>query len=324
MVVDGVVIPVRDPSAEGAVEGRGDDLDAGLDQATGHQALLAPLVEAVALADPRVFPAEVEGPGGLGAGQQAHRLGLEGVHRIQGAGPVDVAAEVVERPPQRDPLAQPADLPGVGQADVGHLEVRGARVSRHGEGLVRGAEIPGAGDREVVVVDDRVDADVVREVARSATAQVVGDAHEVGIEGRELVLRGGVSGEELQRARRMPAPGVRHRAEDRELVRELGLSRQQLGEAKPGRPGGDRRERPPVVGRDIRLGVVRIQVAATPAQPDEDHRRRPARLRRGLRPQPEQPRQRERPETGHPGPQELAPRRGPALAVVDFLINSSA
>ena len=163
MVVDGVVVPVRDPAAERAVEGRGDDLDAGLDQPAGHQALLAPLVAAVAVADPRVFPAEVEGPGGLGAGQQVHRLGLEGVHRIQGAGLVEVAAEVVERPAEFDPLAQPADLPGVGQADVGHLEARGARVARHGERLVRRAEVAGAGDREVVVVDDRVDADVVRE-----------------------------------------------------------------------------------------------------------------------------------------------------------------
>ncbi len=68
-MIDGVVVPVGDAAAERAVEGRGDDLDAGLDEPAGHQELLAPLIAAVTVAHLVALAAQVKRSGGVGTRQ---------------------------------------------------------------------------------------------------------------------------------------------------------------------------------------------------------------------------------------------------------------
>ncbi len=314
MVVDGVVVPVGDASAEGAVEGGGDNLDAGLDESAGHQALLAPGVAAVAVAEAGVFLVEVEGAGGLGAGQEADGLGLESVHRLESAGGVDLAAEVIERASQLEAAVEAFDL-GVGQADVGHAEAGGTRIAGDGEGLIRRAEVGGPGDHEAVVAGDRIDADVVGDRAGGvgAGAEVVGDGHEVGADRLRLVARVGVAGEDLERASGVAAAGVGHRAEHGEAVGERGEAGNQLGEVEAGGLRRDRGERAAELGGGVGLRVERVEVAATAAEPDDDDGRalprpfprRPPLSRRG-RAEAEQGRQGERPQAGQAGAEELA------------------
>ncbi len=145
----------------------------------------------------------------------------------------------------RRPACCASVRPMLGTSKLGWF---GSPVTRNGS--YDGAEVGRPGDREVVVAIDRVDADVVGNAAIGIAAQVVGDAHQVGQDRLELVLRVGVAGEQLQRAGRMAAAGVGHRAQDGEPVGDLRQSRQQLADVNAGRwwrwagtARGSRRER---------------------------------------------------------------------------------
>ena len=84
-------------------------------------------------------------------------------------------------------------------------------ISNHGEWLIRRSQVTRPCDREIVVPSDWIDADIIRQIGRLASAQVVSHAHHVGVDGHELVLCVGIAGEQLQRPGRMSSAGVRHR-----------------------------------------------------------------------------------------------------------------
>src|SRR5258708_12966925 len=70
------------------------------------------------------------------------------------------------------------------------------------------------------------------------------------------------------------------------------MSRQQFADAQPDRPGREGAIRPPILRGSIGLGVIRLEMTAAAAQPDNDHRRPfPSRWNRRLLAQPKQLRQ---------------------------------
>ena len=262
---------------------------------------------AIAIAEPRVFSGQVERPGRAGAGHQVQGADLELVHRPLDLGAIERAPEVVKIATEPAPVLESPGQGGVVQADVRDAEVGRAGVARHGERLERATEVGRAGDPEAVVAVDRVHADIIRERPGLARLEEVGDGHDVGEDGAGLVLGVGVAREQLQRARRVPAPGMRHRAEHGELVRELGVQGQQLGEAEARGLGGERGERASELGGGVGLGVIRIEMATTPAQPDDDDGLAIV-WARGPGPQPEEVGQGERGHADQPGLEEFASR----------------
>src|SRR4051812_4352916 len=70
----------------------------------------------------------------------------------------------------------------------------------------------------------------------------------------------------------MAAAGVRKRANERELVRELRLQGEQLRELHPRNLAGDGAEWATVLAADLGLGIVGVQMRAAAPQPDENHR----------------------------------------------------
>src|SRR5262245_48045939 len=98
-MIDGVIVPVLDPPAQGALQRTRPQLDPRLDQPPAHEALLSPGVAAIAVAEARLLQVEVERPPRLGAGDHAPGLLLK---RVEGAmtHPVGVAVEAVHLLPQ--------------------------------------------------------------------------------------------------------------------------------------------------------------------------------------------------------------------------------
>src|SRR5262249_58320685 len=80
------------------------EADAGLAQPASQQQLFAQAA-AVAVADARVLPADVEGLAGP-AEDQVERLGGEAVQAVHEAGAIDVAVECVEALEQRTAVGQ--------------------------------------------------------------------------------------------------------------------------------------------------------------------------------------------------------------------------
>ena len=95
--------------------GQRDAADAGFDQAAGGQELLD---AAVAVADARVFAAQVEGLADGAGGDHVEGAGGEGVHAVHGAGGVDVAADGVEAVEQAAAVVDAVDVDAARQAQV--------------------------------------------------------------------------------------------------------------------------------------------------------------------------------------------------------------
>ena len=136
VMVDRMIVPVRDATAECAVERRGDDIDPRFDQPAGHQALLPPLIAAVTIANRSRFEIQIERTSRQSAGQQIERLRFVHVHGAHQIGTVDLAAKLVEPFPQTDPLEQSFRLAAILEADVGNLERGIVGIARHREGLI--------------------------------------------------------------------------------------------------------------------------------------------------------------------------------------------
>jgi hypothetical protein len=76
-MINGVIVPVLNATAEWSIEACGEHIDAGFDESSGHEQLLAPGVAAVAIAGAVVFASEVEGIFRGGVGEQCEGLLFE-------------------------------------------------------------------------------------------------------------------------------------------------------------------------------------------------------------------------------------------------------
>ena len=265
-----VVIPVvAGGAADGAVQIAMDDFDTRLHEPTREEKLLAPTVAAVAVAGAGVFLAEVEGVAGLGIREQSNGLRLELVERAEFAFLVEGSLQRVEVLPERRAIAEAAGFGGAGLADVGHLEVRPARVVGDGEGRVGIAQV----GRPGVAAFDGVDGDVVGQRAGAAGllgAEVVRHAHPIGILGRGFVALVRVARKHPQMAGGMATRPVGHRADERELVGHLRVEREQLRDVHPGHVRGDDVEGAAIIGARVGLGVVGVNVRQPADEPDHD------------------------------------------------------
>src|SRR5205823_6206509 len=120
VVIDGVIVTVLDPAAQRAGQFRGDDLHARLDQTARHEELLSPGVAPVAFAHPGTLSAQVERLSRLAAGEEAERLPLKAVHRLDSPGAVEPAAKRIQVPVECGPRGQLFSLARTGEADVRH------------------------------------------------------------------------------------------------------------------------------------------------------------------------------------------------------------
>ena len=184
-----------------AAEVDGDERAPRLDQPAGQQAALAPAVPAVAVAQPRVFLADVERPPRRRPADELERLLGEAVHRLLRVGRLDGARHRVEvRSTGRGGLRAARAQAGR-EVQVVDLEVGGVGVAAGHERVVRGAEevaaevagrqADAAGVRHGDVaghpalagadlaVDDGADAGELPAVVRAADAHVLGREHPV-------------------------------------------------------------------------------------------------------------------------------------------------
>jgi hypothetical protein len=92
-------------------------------------------VPAVAVAQPGVFPGEVERPPGPRAGNQLVGIPLEPVHAFQDAGPVEVAAQRVEAVQEAAAVLDLGQGHPAGQGQVLDGEGRAVRVAAGLEGV---------------------------------------------------------------------------------------------------------------------------------------------------------------------------------------------
>ena len=217
-----------------------------------------------------VRAAEVEGIAGLRVGEQGHGLGLELVERPELAFLVKGALQFVEVAAQGKPITETTRLGGIGEADVRHLEIGAIRIVAHGEGRVGVAEVSGT-----IILKRRIHPDVVRQwivAFFSLPAQVMGHRHPVGEARLGLVALVGVTREHLHGAGGMPARLLVHGTQDRELVGDLRIHREQLGQLHARHVRGDGLERTAVLAADVGLGIVGIDVGLATREPDHDDR----------------------------------------------------
>ena len=107
VMIDRVVIPIRDSAAQRSVEFRGDHVHSSLDQPPGHQALLAPLIPAVMVASRVGFAAQVKRGTCPRAREKIDGLGFKSVDGIHDSRLIEIAAKVIERLLQAKTLFQP-------------------------------------------------------------------------------------------------------------------------------------------------------------------------------------------------------------------------
>ena len=291
VLIDGMIVPVLHSTAQRAVELGSDDLDPGFHQPAGHQALLAPLMSAVAIPDGVRFLLQIERLAGLCTQQQTHGLFLVLIDGIHIAGLIDVPPQPIQCVPHFHSLLQPARLGRVFQADVRNLELRLARVAEYLERLMGGAKIRRPSNGEAVVVVDRIDGDVVRQRRRTVIPHLVGDAHPVGIARHKFVRGVGIAGKHLQRSAWMTAARVGHRSQQRIPVGDAGHSRQKFANVDAGDIGVDRLKRPAIIRGRERLHIERVELTHSAAQPDENNGRALPGGRRGRLTQPHRLRQ---------------------------------
>ena len=259
-----------------AAEVDGDERRAGLDQPPGQQGALAPVVPAVAVAQARFFLVDVEGVARRRAGDELVRFaagsgpsppcrrrccrgrggpcrsGRAGVRRSSSRSSVrpgrqvqvvDAEVRAFGSPPVWNGLCcdaehVAAEIAGI-QADAGGVgHGRRSRACRGWRGPTsRVTMAPMPGNRCVVV--------------GAADAHVLGRQHAM------------AAGEVV-------AGVVVQRADDRELVGDLGLLGEQLGDVEAGHAGADRLPDAAILGRGVRLQVVHVHVAGAAVEPDQD------------------------------------------------------
>ena len=113
------------PSAE--VDGH--ERGAGLDQPAGQHTALAPVVPAVAVAQVRIFQADVERPPRHGAADELERLLAEAVHRRLHVGRFDGSPHVVEASRQTAAILQLVDAQARDEVEVLDAEIRSIRIA---------------------------------------------------------------------------------------------------------------------------------------------------------------------------------------------------
>ena len=120
-----------------------------------------------------------------------------------------------------------------------------------------------------------------------------------------------VPGEELLRTLLMAKAGVNERSQNRELVGDERVARQELADVEPGRFCRNWRIGAAILGRRERLGVIGFQMACPADEPNQNDGRSFLLLSRtGFGAQPKQLRQRKAGDAGQPDAQKLAPRNG--------------
>ena len=93
-----------------AAEGQGHETNARLDQPTGQEGALSPLVARVAIPEPRVLPAQVERTASRLAEDHRECLLLESVQARAGEARVDTPANVFEGTEQAAAALQPPSV----------------------------------------------------------------------------------------------------------------------------------------------------------------------------------------------------------------------
>ena len=250
----------------------GDKADAGLHQAPRQQTALAEASQAIAFADGLRLLGQVESIAGPGARHQAIRGGETGVHQLRVRACLKVPDRLVHDVAQlaSSPQAGLADL--LGRQQVGHLEIFPGRIGVEHERIKPFAEETGvlavrqvAAGRAHRLGKDDVSGQFVApplEVLQSAT----------GVRGVDP------AGEEPAGLHHLMA-GVMHRrrvvittADQRELVRDLRVQGEYLGELYVRVVRPDRLERPAYLTRRVRLHIPGVQLARRAQIEDHDYR----------------------------------------------------
>ncbi len=289
------IVAVVVPGARGRVVAQvdRDERDARFDEPSGQERLLAPKVLAVSLADPLRLLRQVEGISGPAADQQVDRLLPVMVHRLDGRGAIDLAAQAVEVRKQRPAVVQPTVRQSRRQPEeVGLGRPAGVLADVRIDGQLRRT----VGDERVVPltqvsgVGDVASRGLERHVGRHAGAiGAVVLGHDRA--DRRIHLAVGVdprSGGEMagleDLVRLVVAFASVHRSDDREPVEHRRLLRQVLAELDAGELRRDHAERSPVLERPAGLRVPGIDLARSAGHPEQDHgliaADRPARLGR--------------------------------------------
>ena len=241
-----------------AAEVEGDEADARLAQAAGHQHLLAE-AGAVLVTRPRVFPLDVEHLAGP-AQDQVEGLRLEAVQALHQPALVDLAIDGVEGLLQRAAVAEAIHR----DLQVHVLPAVPARVERR-----VGAAEPGG-----PVAEDAAEADV----GRHAAGRVVGaanarqDGAEAGLDRRHAIVgrREVIPGHDEVRAAAVTGIVVRERAHEGHLVGVLGDLREDAADLDAGDVGLHGADGAAVLDRRGHLGVERFDLGGPAAEPKPD------------------------------------------------------
>ena len=208
-----------------------------------------------------------------GTGQQIQSLLLDAINRRHQARLIDFAPHAIEARLERHSRADHLCLLFVLQPNVGNLELRRAGIAEDFERFVSRSQVRRPGDREVVIIVDRIHRDVIRNAASRISTQVTGDCHPIRKHRLELVRSVRIACQHLQRSRRMPTSRVSHRPQQRVLVRDLRQPRQQLADLNARHVRVDRLIRPAKLRRCQRLRIERFEMTGPTSQPNEDHSR---------------------------------------------------
>jgi hypothetical protein len=96
VMVNRMIVPVSDPAAQWSVQGSGDQVNAGLDQAASKQAALAPGVSPVTLAHAIWLQTQVKCPARFRTGQNIPGLFLKSIERALPGTPLSMPGEAVQ------------------------------------------------------------------------------------------------------------------------------------------------------------------------------------------------------------------------------------
>src|SRR5262249_21307748 len=144
MVVDGMVVPVADAPTQRAIERRGYQVNACLNQPARQQASLTPGVPTVTRAHALRLQSQVKCSACLWTGQNIPGLPLKGVEGTVRCQLIHLAAHLIQLPPQVHASVEASELFLVADTDIGDHELRVIRVAVDSERLVRRAKVRGA------------------------------------------------------------------------------------------------------------------------------------------------------------------------------------
>ena len=257
-----VMVPVEVAPARGFggvrfADINGDKTHAGFDEFAPRQVTLAAVATAVAFPGGVGLTLEVEGPHGVGVGEQILGLVVKGFHRLRSGDAIGGQADV-EVAQKFAPVAESALVDAGGEAEVGHLPLRVSEVFAGGfeRGETRG-QVAGASHGALLMVAG--DHDVGRQIVAAAAGAVGDYAADVGHFHRPSRH---FPGEDVLGAAGMVVhlDFVAHGAHYGEFVRHLGRFREQFGEVHPGDVGADGLVDAPVFGWGVRLWIPGVHV----------------------------------------------------------------